>query len=195
MLLLRSPKQKPPRLWAARCTLPPEVANTTAAPRVPEEATFSCKSGTGAYEFEQPSAALAGGGESPTQPATTRWCEWSVPAVTNIPDAPSRTCAGRLPRGGGVGLVGNQGSLYPAGTFPANPAAQASRDPLTFLASSDGLHFDRHWVVREGAPTPKWQVEAGGLPPAPSPPPTHTLHALPRAALCSPSCQMTPRRP
>ena len=85
-----------------------------------------------------------------------------------------------------MGLVGNQGSLYPAGTFPANPAAQASRDPLTFLASSDGLHFDRHWVVREGAPTPKWQVEAEGLAPGPSPPPTHTLHALPRAALCSP---------
>jgi predicted heme/steroid binding protein len=142
-----SPKSKQRYLWGSRCVLPPPTE-----PVLPDNAqsgTFSCRSGTGAYEYEIPSNTDA----TPTvkSSATTaysRQCNWSTPVETNLPDAPSRTCAGRLPSTLGIGLVGNQGMI---GANPTTP-----RDPLTFCAAKDGLKFDRHWVVDSGAPVPKW---------------------------------------
>ena len=130
-------------LWASRCTL----NRTDEFPPRPEDAqTFSCRSGTGAYEYEQPnrrrlSAAAAGEKGAATQ------CDWSQPKLTNIPDAPSRACAGHLPGGGGIGLLGNQGG----GGGPCG-----NRNPLTFLTSQDGLSFDAHWAVESSAPEPRW---------------------------------------
>jgi hypothetical protein len=133
VLLLRSSDN----LWASRCAREHFQRRHPSA----EELTFSCKSGTGAYMFEQPSVAATLA--KAAGPSTT--CNWSVPAETNIPDAPSRTCAGHLPRDLGIGIVGNNGG-------PPN----GGRDPLTFLVAKDGIHFSTHWVVDIGAPMPKW---------------------------------------
>ena len=122
-------------LWASRCTLPSSLSPFL--PANPQRGTMSCRSGTGAYDYELPSRRRL------THSAThTRQCNWSTPIQTNIPDAASRTCAARLPVGQGVGVVGNQGG--------------GGRDPLTFITSRDGLHFDMHWSVVSGAPSPKW---------------------------------------
>lgn len=80
-------------------------------------------------------------------PPSVRQCNWSVPVATNIPDAPSRTCAGHLPRGGGIGVLGNQGG-------PGGP--NGPRDPLTFIVATDGIHYDKQWAVEAGSPKPKW---------------------------------------
>jgi hypothetical protein len=91
------------------------------------------------YTFELPSvAATLAEAAGPSNA-----CNWSVPAETNIPNAPSRTCASHLPRDLGIGIVGNNGAPPP-------------RDPLTFLVAKDGIHFSTHWVVDIGAPPPKW---------------------------------------
>jgi hypothetical protein len=143
VLLLRTSEN----LWASRCALPQNTQHRdahSAGSNKTEEQTFSCKSGTGAYMFEQPSTASAALSEHVhTQAAVT--CDWTLPAETNIPDAPSRTCAGHLPRDLGVGLIGNNGG-------PPN----GGRDPLSFLVAEDGIHFSTHWIVEIGAPTPKW---------------------------------------
>ena len=158
VLLLRSSEN----LWASRC----EVRDRSVVPRSTlssvagsssdhaaaaeeEEETFSCKSGTGAYMFAQPSRRS---GEQVTDDSETVVaataavnCNWTLPAETNIPDAPSRTCAGHLPRDLGIGLIGNNGG-------PPN----GGRDPLSFLIAKDGIHFSTHYIVEIDAPTPKW---------------------------------------
>ena len=141
VLLLRSSAY----LSASRCVLPPDLQRRDAEDtnQRTEELTFSCKSGTGAYMFEQPSAIERVAFVTSPRAAVT--CNWTVPAITNIPDAPSRTCAGHLPHGLGIGIIGNNGG--PPG---------GGRDPLTFLMAKDGIHFSTHWVVEIGAPTPKW---------------------------------------
>lgn len=75
-------------------------------------------------------------------------CNWTLPQQTNLPDAPSRTCAAKLPSGA-IGLIGNQGGRDPTGKH-------SSRDPLTFLIASDGLRFARQLAIRSGAPKPKY---------------------------------------
>lgn len=105
------------------------------------------RSGTGAYEYEIPSRrSLLASGTSVAH-AEVRQCNWSRPVRTNLPDAPSRTCGGRLPSGHGIGLLGNQGG--------------AGRDPLTFLTSPDGLDYKKHWIVQSDAPPPKWAGDHG----------------------------------
>ena len=142
-----------PHLWASRCTLP-----GPAVPPISHNATsYTCRSGTGAYDFEQPNfaarvraltavAAMAGASQHEQDKELQllpppRQCNWSQPVNTTLPDAPSRTCAAPLPSGA-IGLLGNQ--------------AGGSRDPLTFLVADDGLRFDRHFAVRAGAPHPKY---------------------------------------
>ena len=158
VLLLRSSNKLPSRLWSSTCEL--ELGSTPAA-TVPLS-TYSCRSGTGGYEYEQPNrrrrslrepprrhhpaaaaaatigtgAGASDGGGGPEQ------CNWTTPSRTNIPDAPSRTCAGQLPEGNGIGLLGNQGG-------PGGP--NGSRDPLTFLVAQDGLHYDVHCECRRPA--------------------------------------------
>jgi hypothetical protein len=69
---------------------------------------------------------------------------WSKPYPTDIPDAPSRAQARRLPDGR-VLLIGSQiapdfdGELY------------LPRDPLTLSISPDGETFERVFAVRAGA--------------------------------------------
>ena len=73
--------------------------------------TFSCKSGTGAFEYKEPSLATPDPApaslnlSSPFMNSNLN-CNWSIPEMTNIPDAPSRTCGGHLPKGGGIGVIG-----------------------------------------------------------------------------------------
>jgi hypothetical protein len=136
-------------LWATRCTLPP-----SSAPVLPDDpqagrGTFACRSGTGAYDYEIPSATTAQHDYGAEGEATggVRQCDWSQPVQTDLPDAPSRTCAGRLPPGHGVGLIGNQGGH--------------GRDPLTFCTSQDGLAFGVHFTVEAGAPPRKWYGPPG----------------------------------
>jgi hypothetical protein len=150
VLLLRSKGKKPARLWASACELP------RAAPRrpAPEQlVSYSCKSGTGGYEYETPDDDQVGSSSAAAVAAAAvgaapgpRQCRWSVPIETNLPDAPSRTCAGRLPDGS-IGVIGNQGG--------------GSRDPLTFIVAADGEAFSRQWAVESGAPPPKWHGYRG----------------------------------
>ena len=120
-----------PQLWASRCTVPSGGngdAGSTGGMLLGGEAqrtlsnlsTFSCKSGTGSFEYKEPSLAQHGGdasavtanagntniGASSSSSNSNLNCNWSVPEMTNIPDAPSRTCAGHLPNNGGIGLIG-----------------------------------------------------------------------------------------
>lgn len=134
-------------LWAARCTLP-----STSSAQVPYQSqggTFSCRSGTGAYDYEIPSSVAQRQASWQMRHVRARQCNWSTPVETNLPDAPSRTCAGLLPNKMGIGLVGNQGGVGVNATTP--------RDPLTFITSEDGLRYNKHWVVDSGAPIPKWK--------------------------------------
>ena len=61
---------------------------------------------------------------------------WTPARRTNFPDACSRSAAGVLPDGA-VFVVNNPGS---------------ERDPLVISLAGDGLRFDRHAVIRSGAP-------------------------------------------
>ncbi|PTX91529.1 hypothetical protein DB354_16745 [Opitutus sp. ER46] len=70
---------------------------------------------------------------------------WSIPQPTNIPDAPSRAQALRLPDGRVV-LVGNQIATR------FDQAQHLRRDPLTLALSPDGETFDRVFALRAGAP-------------------------------------------
>ncbi len=69
---------------------------------------------------------------------------WSKPHPTDIPDAPSRAQARRLPDGR-VLLIGNQ--IAPR----FDSELYLSRDPLTLSISPDGETFDRAFAVRAGA--------------------------------------------
>ena len=66
-------------------------------------------------------------------------CNWSSPVKTGILDATSRTCAGPMPRGQGVWMLGN-----------AN-----DRNHLVLSVAPDGRNFSRHWIVRSGTPSPR----------------------------------------
>ena len=84
-----------PKLWASRCTLP--RADNTPVPDVPQQGTFSCRSGTGGFEYEIPSRRRL----SAIASDASRECNWSKPVATNMDDAPSRTwCDCRLPCSG-----------------------------------------------------------------------------------------------
>lgn len=68
--------------------------------------------------------------------------KWSIAKKTNIPDSPSKTASGVLPDGS-VFLVGNfLDKLW-------------QRDPLLFVRSRDGIHFDQAGVLRAGAAYPR----------------------------------------
>ena len=67
-----------------------------------------------------------------------RICNWSIPKIISIPDSKSRTCASVLPENKGIYLVGNQ--------------INKGRDPVTLSLSKDGIHFDRAFSIRYGAP-------------------------------------------
>ena len=58
---------------------------------------------------------------------------WSAPAATNIPDSRSKQCAGNLPDGRAF--------------WVGNPTGTKSRRALVLALSSDGLLFDRAWLL------------------------------------------------
>jgi hypothetical protein len=62
---------------------------------------------------------------------------WSVPQITNFPDATSRHAAGALPDGT-VFLINN----------PGTGKGSSPRQVLTIALSRDGIVFDRAWVIR-----------------------------------------------
>ena len=70
------------------------------------------------------------------------YCNWSNPIITNIPDAPARTCTSHLPNGY-IYLVGNQIST---GTD------QEYRSVLTLSLSKNGYNFDKIYAVRYNPP-------------------------------------------
>lgn len=68
-----------------------------------------------------------------------RGLSWSKPAVTSIPDARTKQCAGNLP----------DGTAY----MVSCPVDMKQRWPLVLLLSSDGIVFDRTLLLRSGAAT------------------------------------------
>eukprot|EP01051_Picozoa_sp_SAG22_P015576 SAG22_NODE_2054_length_3070_cov_1.685291_4_plen_157_part_00 len=75
------------------------------------DAADYCRIATGSYHYGLvPGEAGGGGGRTSAAVAAPR-CLWTPAVATNLPDAPSRTCASRLPAsaGGGVYLVHNPG--------------------------------------------------------------------------------------
>ena len=71
---------------------------------------------------------------------------WSKPDRTGFPDATSRASAGNLPDG--TAFIVNNPSRQPDSII----ASSGRRNPLTIALSSDGITFDRAYVVR-GAKT------------------------------------------
>lgn len=71
---------------------------------------------------------------------------WATPYPTDIPDAPSRAQALKLPDGR-ILLIGNQNVTH----FDA--ALYLDRDPITISISNDGYVFDKVYCLRTGSPT------------------------------------------
>eukprot|EP00041_Stephanoeca_diplocostata_P032763 m.1058599 g.1058599 ORF g.1058599 m.1058599 type:complete len:478 (+) comp24208_c0_seq3:180-1613(+) len=146
-------------IWASTCVLPADgddIARARTAQSSRTHAnTGTCVAGTGAYEYKLlPAGATLVHRERAVNP-TIGWkqgspgpiqCNWTVPQPTNIPDAPSRTCAGPLPDGNGVWTLGNQGGH--------------GRDPLVVSTSADGITFDRAAVVAWDAPPVRYPGNA-----------------------------------
>jgi len=75
---------------------------------------------------------------------------WTQPQVTDMPDAPSLSCAARLPDGR-ILLVGNH-----VHDFRDEVTGKWHiRDPLMISLSEDGVHFNRTWAVYRGCPAPR----------------------------------------
>ena len=74
-------------------------------------------------------------------------CSWSPATVTNIPDAPSRSCTSALP----------DGETYLVNTPVDHPVphSKAARDPLVISIAADGKNFSRHWAIRSLATEPQ----------------------------------------
>ena len=58
---------------------------------------------------------------------------WSAPVATDIPDSRSKQCAGNLPDGRSF--------------WVGNPTGNKSRRILVLALSSDGVLFDRAWLL------------------------------------------------
>ena len=71
---------------------------------------------------------------------------WVAPHPTDIPDAPSRAQAIKLPDGR-ILLIGNQNATH----FDA--ALYLDRDPITVSVSKDGYVFDKVYSLRTGSPS------------------------------------------
>jgi hypothetical protein len=131
----------PKSLYVSTCNLP-EIPAMPAADAF-NMTLFSCRAGVGDRFLALVEIANKFGNAS-----VPRTCNWTKPVSSNMPDAHSRTCAAPLPDGKGVYLVGAQ-----------NPSG---RDPVTLAIAADGLHFDRHWAVRFGAPPVRYPGKAKG---------------------------------
>ncbi len=83
---------------------------------------------------------------------------WSPIGPTELPDAASRSVAGRLPDGS-IYLVGN---LTWAAHEQRTPGRFGRRDPLVLAVSDDGVTFDRAWTIRSGAPALRFSRPPGG---------------------------------
>lgn len=68
---------------------------------------------------------------------------WSQPVETNFLDSTARFSSGSLP----------DGSVY----IISNLGAHLVRIPLTIALSKDGVKFDRAFVIRGEATTPRWE--------------------------------------
>ena len=71
--------------------------------------------------------------------STDRGATWSKPALTDIPDARTKQCAGNLP----------DGTAFMIGC----PANGKRRWPLVLMLSKDGEVFDKALLLRSGSPT------------------------------------------
>ena len=109
----------------------------------PNPTSFSCRPGIGdAFMNLVEVLNLTTGNYKDVEP---RICKWSTPEMISIPDSHSRTCSSVLP-GGGIYIVGNQ--------------IAEGRDPVTLSVSKDGIHFNRAFSVRFGAPPVIYPGEA-----------------------------------
>lgn len=71
--------------------------------------------------------------------STDRGVTWTKPALTNIPDARTKQCAGNLPDG--------------TAFMVSCPVNGKWRWPLVLLLSRDGVVFDKAVLLRSGSPT------------------------------------------
>ena len=127
-------------LWASSCELDTRADSPAATPGERADMVW-CAPGTGASMLQVLDGSAGLG--APTVTSGPRRCNWSQAAVTNYPDSGSRTCAALMPalesgQGGGVWVVGNT-----AGKVVYD------RYTLTLSVATDGLRFDRHFVVRD----------------------------------------------
>lgn len=163
----------PHKIYASTCVLP-----TT--PTVPATSSLrSCRPGVG--DRFMTLIEIVRNFEPSSEPRT---CNWSIPVLTNIPDAHSRTCASRLPRSAfrfysvlNPHEEKNVLHLFTCCelTYDALPTSNSfisssgsvylvgnqnddGRDPVTLSISKDGRDFARHWAVRTGAPPVKYST-------------------------------------
>ena len=158
-------------LWGSSCTLPAEAAAQEKEEAQQEEKAVPsvpmgwCAAGTGANMLQ----VLDGGGSSGSGAVASEAgaaassafanCSWSTVAETDIPDAGSRTCAAQLPADFAHSGSGRKGGVW----LIANSAK--NRLTLVLSLSSDGLVFDRHFVVRDSASAKPIRFPGGGKSP------------------------------
>ena len=134
VLLIRGGKHGLPpgngRVFASSCELP-----SSGHEHHPKEDMGVCMFGCCSQTVQLESVFAE---QQPPAHPDARHCNWSSPVKTGILDATSRTCAGPMPRGQGVWMLGN-----------AN-----DRNHLVLSVAPDGRNFSRHWIVRSGTPSP-----------------------------------------
>eukprot|EP01052_Picozoa_sp_SAG31_P018664 SAG31_NODE_1331_length_8748_cov_5.583189_8_plen_396_part_00 len=134
-------------LWTASCTMGVHSSRGARVGGKEQESTDAdamvgwCAPGTGANMLQVLDGDAAVGIGNIASGA--RNCDWSEVRETDIPDANARTCAAALPADFLDPRTGRHGGVW----MIANSAE--SRLTLVFSTSSDGLEFDRHWVIRD----------------------------------------------
>ena len=73
---------------------------------------------------------------------TLSYCNWSKPIVTNIPDAPARSCTSYL----------SNGMIYLVGNQIATGTNEEYRSVLTLSLSQNGYIYDKVYAVRYNPP-------------------------------------------
>eukprot|EP01084_Bolivina_argentea_P154326 269045_1 len=130
MLLLRASGGNDHYLWASSCI--DTFKNMDII--VPSDKLIGCRPGIGVINVNLVNVL---NGRATNISENNQTCTWSEPVVTNIVDAPSRTCVASL----------EDGRIY----YVGNPVA-GSRHVLVLAISNNGLQFTNGYAVRYDPP-------------------------------------------